>query len=36
MLEFVGTVTQLVLEGWELVVVLGFAGGVDVDFAGQV
>jgi hypothetical protein len=35
MLEFVGMGTQLVLEGLELEVVLGFAGA-DVDAAGQV
>jgi hypothetical protein len=34
-LEFVGTGTQLVVEGLELDV-LGFVGGVDVDLAGQV
>ena len=35
MLELVGIGTQLVLDGLELEVVLGFAGA-DVDAAGQV
>jgi hypothetical protein len=34
MLEFVGIGTQLVLDGLEVLVVLGFAD--DVDAAGQV